>query len=45
MTWFLGPLCNMVGVDNKYNEMYEEAMSEYRVDRPDYSEDEDVVDE
>lgn len=45
MTWFLGPLCNMVGVDNKYSDMYQEAMNEYRVNRPDYSDDEDVVDE
>lgn len=45
MTWFLGTLCDMVGVDNQYSNLYQDAMSEFKVDRPDYSDDEDVSNE
>ena len=36
--WFLGTLCNMVGVENKYSAEYEEELEKYNVTRPDYFE-------
>lgn len=34
--WFLGHLCKMLKIDNKYSKLYEEEMSKLRVDRPEY---------
>lgn len=34
--WFLGHLCKMLKIDNKYSRLYEEEMSKLRVDRPEY---------
>lgn len=42
--WFLGHLCKMIKVDNKYSRLYEEEMARLRVDRPEYEgEDEESV--
>jgi len=32
--WFLGHLCKMLGIKNKYSEMYEEEISKYTVKPP-----------
>lgn len=43
-TWFLGHACKMVNLRNSYCKMYEDAMDEYRVSRPEYEdEDDDVI--
>lgn len=39
--YFLGHLCKMVGIKNKYSQMYEEEMEKYRVEIPELSESED----
>ena len=43
--WYLGHACKMVGLKNSYSKMYEEAMEELRVKRPEMDEedDEDVL--
>lgn len=43
--WYLGHACKMVGLKNGYSKMYEEAMEELRVKRPEMDEedDEDVL--
>lgn len=40
-TWYLGHACKMVGLRNSYCKMYEDAMEELRVKRPEYDEEED----
>ena len=40
-TWYLGHACKMVGLRNSYTKMYEDAMNEYRVSRPEYDEEDD----
>lgn len=40
-TWYLGHACKMVGLKNSYTRMYEEAMEELRVKRPEYDEEDD----
>lgn len=35
--YFLGHLCKMVGVQNKYSAAYEEEMAKYRVEMPELS--------
>lgn len=39
--WFLGHACKMVGLRNSYCRMYEQAMEELRVKRPEYADEED----
>lgn len=41
MTWFWGHGAKMMGIKNKYSKMYEEAMEEYRVKRPDLDDEDD----
>lgn len=42
--WFLGHLCKMLKIKNKYAALYEEEMARLRVDRPEYEgEDEEEV--
>lgn len=42
--WFLGHLCKMLKIENKYSQLYEEEMARLRVDRPEYEgEDEDTI--
>lgn len=40
-TWYLGHACKMVGIENSYCKMYEDAMAELRVDNPDHAEEDD----
>lgn len=40
-TWFLGHACKMVGLKNSYCKMYEDAMEQYKVERPEYADDDD----
>lgn len=40
-TWFLGHACKMVGLRNSYCKMYEDAMEELRVKRPEYADEDD----
>lgn len=40
-TWYLGHACKMVGLKNSYTRMYEAAMDELRVKRPEYDEEDD----
>lgn len=43
-TWFLGHLCKMLKIENKYSHLYEDEMARLRVDRPEYEgEDEDTI--
>lgn len=42
-TWFLGHACKMVGLKNSYCKMYEDAMEQYKVERPEYADEEDDV--
>ena len=40
-TWFLGHACKMVGLRNSYCKMYEKAMDELRVKRPELADEDD----
>lgn len=40
-TWFLGHACKMVGLRNSYCKMYEKAMDELRVKRPEFADEDD----
>ena len=40
-TWYLGHACKMVGLKNSYCKMYEDAMDELRVKRPEYDDEDD----
>ncbi len=40
-TWFLGHACKMVGLKNSYCQMYEDAINKYRVEFPEYAEEDD----
>lgn len=40
-TWFLGHACKMVGLKNSYCQMYEDAINKYRVDYPEYADEDD----
>ncbi len=40
-TWFLGHACKMVGLRNSYCRLYEKAMEELRVKRPELSDEDD----
>ena len=39
--WFLGHLCKMLRIKNKYSELYEEEMERLRVQRPEYEGDDE----
>lgn len=39
--WFLGHLCKMCGIRNGYVKLYDEAMEELRIKRPDLSDEDD----
>ena len=42
--WFLGHLCHMLKIENKYSHLYEAEMARLRVDRPEYEgEDEETI--
>lgn len=40
-TWFLGHACKMVGLKNSYCKLYEDAMDELRVKRPELADEDD----
>lgn len=40
-TWFLGHACKMVGLRNSYCKLYEDAIAEYRVKFPEFSDEDD----
>lgn len=39
--WFLGHLCKMIGVRNKWSKLYEEELEKYTVNKPEYEDEED----
>lgn len=39
--YFIGHLCKMIGIKNRYAKMYEEEMDKYRAEVPDYSDQDD----
>ena len=41
VAWFLGQLCKMVGIKNKYSDVYEEELKKYSVERPKFEDDDD----
>lgn len=40
-TWFVGSLCNMMHIPNKFSDKFEEAMMEYTVEKPEYEMDDE----
>lgn len=41
--YFLGHLCKMMGIKNTYSRMYEEEMAKYKVDKPEYEDDDEAL--
>lgn len=41
--FFLGHLCKMLGIKNTYSRMYDEEMSKYRIERPEYEDDDEAL--
>lgn len=41
--YFLGHLCKMMNIKNSYARMYEEEMSKYKVEKPEYEGDEEAL--
>ena len=41
-TWFFGHLCKMLGINNKYSQLYSEETTKYTVERPQYEEDSEM---
>lgn len=41
--YFLGHLCKMMGIKNSYARMYDEEMSRYKVDKPEYEDDDEAL--
>jgi len=39
--WFLGQLCRMVGIRNKYADVYQEELERYTIERPKFEDDDD----
>lgn len=39
--WFLGHLCRMLGIKNEYAQMYEDEIAKYKVEAPEYEQDEE----
>ena len=42
-TWFLGHLCKMMGVKNSYSKLYENEMKKYKVEKPQYENDDEAL--
>ena len=40
-TWFVGPICKMFSIKNKYAKMHEDAMERLRVNRPEFDDEDD----
>ena len=41
MTWFYGHLAKMLGIKNTYSKMYEDEIDRYKVERPEYDDEDD----
>lgn len=41
--YFLGHLCKMMGIKNSYSRMYENEMSKYKVEKPEYEDDDEAL--
>ena len=41
--YFLGHLCKMMGLKNSYSKMYEDEMAKYKVDKPEYENDDEAL--
>lgn len=41
--YFLGHLCKMMGIKNTYSRMYEFEMDKYKVDKPEYEDDDEAL--
>lgn len=41
--YFLGHLCKMMGIKNSYSRLYEEEMSKYKVEKPEYEDDDEAL--
>lgn len=41
--YFFGHLCKVVGIKNRYSKMYEDEMAKYRVEKPEYEEDDEAL--
>lgn len=41
--YFLGHLCKMMGIKNTYARMYEQEMAKYKVDKPEYEDDDEAL--
>lgn len=41
--YFLGHLCKMMGIKNSYSRMYDQEMSKYKVNKPEYEDDEEAL--
>lgn len=39
--WFFGHLCKMLKINNRYSQLYDEEVSKYTVNRPEYDEDDE----
>lgn len=41
--YFLGHLCKMMGIKNSYSRMYEAEMAKYKVEKPEYEDDDEAL--
>lgn len=41
--YFLGHLCKMMGIKNSYSRMYENEMAKYKVEKPEYEDDDEAL--
>ncbi|WP_099467751.1 hypothetical protein [Konateibacter massiliensis] len=41
--YFLGHLCKMMGIKNTYSRMYEDEMEKYKVNKPEYEDDDEAL--
>lgn len=41
LVWFYGHLSKMLGIKNSYSKMYDDEIAKYRVERPEYDDDDD----
>ena len=41
--YFFGHLCKVVGLKNRYSKLYEEEMAKFRVEKPEYEEDDEAL--
>lgn len=40
-TWFFGHTCKMLGIKNSYCKMYEDAMAKFKVEKPEFQDEDD----